>query len=225
MQSHDEKLFISYSRADRVFTQVLVADLRRTGIAVWLDETDIPPGAKWDQAIEAALEGCSSVLFVLSPSSIESTNVLDEIAFALDEGKRIIPIKHKECKTPLRLRRVQQIDFTTDYSSALKRLVDHCKPAATLSVATSSNTVRAPKKPHGRVFMYHIRVAGTREDNQPLLDELLKFSFVERQSRFINEADNTASRVALFSERDFELHEVQEIAARCNSTVIEVIEV
>ena len=93
-----------------------------------------------------------------------------------------------------------------------------------MDIATSARVVRPSKKPSGRVFMYHIRVEGTREYNQPLLTEILKFPFVERQSRFIVERDGAASRIAIFSERDFAPNEIEEMAARFNIKVLEFLD-
>lgn len=40
-------------------------------------------------------------LVVLSPSSVESPNVQDEITFALEEKKTVIPVFHRDCKVLL----------------------------------------------------------------------------------------------------------------------------
>ena len=43
---------------------------------------------------------------VLSPRSVTSQNVMDEVSYALEEGKRVVPIVCEDCKVPFRLRRV-----------------------------------------------------------------------------------------------------------------------
>jgi hypothetical protein len=67
------------------------------------------------------------MLLVLSPGSVDSTNVMDEVSFALEERKLVIPF---------RLRRVQYIDVRTDYQSGLHEL---------LRILTAGTT-----EPHGR---------------------------------------------------------------------------
>ena len=117
--------FISYSRADSEFALKLAQDLKAAGIQVWLDQMDIRPGHEWDDAIEAALTGATRVILVLSPTSVASRNVRNEIAVALDEGKAIIPILYLDCVTPLQLRRVQHIDFRSDYAQGFSSLLKH----------------------------------------------------------------------------------------------------
>ena len=225
MQTQDERIFINYAREDCPFVRSVVAQLRNAGVPVWMDEADISPGARWDQAIEQALNACSSVLVVLSPDAVKSHNVLDEMAFALDEGKRIIPIKHKECNIPLRLRRIQYIDFTADHDSALRKLVEFCVPKIAAPPPGASPRVDRPRKvPRARVFMYHVRLEGSQDQNQRFLTELHSFPFVERQTRFIIENEAGISRVAVFSERDFEPVEMAEIASRSGTRIVEFIE-
>jgi len=117
------RAFFSYSREDSDFAMRLAADLRSSGAAIWLDQLDIRPGERWDRSVETALADCTRVLLILSPSSVESTNVMDEVSFALEEQKTVIPVLYRPCKIPFRLRRLQYIDFREDYDSALRHLV------------------------------------------------------------------------------------------------------
>jgi hypothetical protein len=71
------------------------------------------------------------MLLVLSPSSVASSNVMDEVSFALDEQKLIIPVLHRTCTIPFRLRRVQYIDARTEYGAALKELLQLLAPGET----------------------------------------------------------------------------------------------
>jgi tetratricopeptide (TPR) repeat protein len=62
------------------------------------------------------------MIVVLTPAAVESKNVMDEISFALDEEKTIIPLIMEACRVPFRLRRVQHIDFQSDYGGGLRSL-------------------------------------------------------------------------------------------------------
>ena len=119
-----EKTFFSYSRDDSEFVLKLATDLRTAGIDIWLDQLDIVAGKRWDAEIEKALEGAETMMVVLSPTSVASNNVMDEVSYALEEGKRVIPILISDCEIPFRVKRLQRIDFTGDYESALKKLVN-----------------------------------------------------------------------------------------------------
>lgn len=52
-------------------------------------------------------------MVILTPDSTASENVKDEIGFAIDNGKRTLPILLENAIVPLRLRRFQYVDFTT----------------------------------------------------------------------------------------------------------------
>ena len=116
-------IFFSYSRQDSDFVIHLAQSLREAGAEVWLDQLDIKPGSRWDKSIEQALFKSSILLVVLSKSSVESANVMDEVSYALEEHKRVVPILLEDCDIPFRLRRLQFADFTKDRSDALKTLI------------------------------------------------------------------------------------------------------
>ncbi len=117
------KTFFSYSRADSTFVLKLANDLRNAGVAIWLDQLDIKAGDHWDTAIESALNAAPNLILVLSNDSVKSENVMDEVSFALESGKSVIPVLLNECTVPFRLKRLQRIDFTGDYQTGLHQLL------------------------------------------------------------------------------------------------------
>lgn len=123
MPEQTPRAFFSYSRHDSEFALKLAKDLRGAGAAVWLDQLDINPGEHWDSAVEKALENFPTMLLILSPSSVESTNVMDEVSFALEENKVVIPVLYRDCTIPFRLRRLQHIDIRVDYEKGLGELL------------------------------------------------------------------------------------------------------
>jgi hypothetical protein len=120
--------FFSYSRDDSDFALRLAGDLKAAGASVWLDRLDINPGQRWDRAVEDALNNCPRMLVILSPASVDSTNVMDEVSFALEEQKTVIPVIYKDCVVPFRLRRVQYVDFRQDYAHGLGALLKTLTP-------------------------------------------------------------------------------------------------
>ncbi|HVT60352.1 MAG TPA: TIR domain-containing protein [Thermoanaerobaculia bacterium] len=115
--------FFSYSREDSEFSLRLALDLRQKGARIWLDQLDIGPGQRWDSAVEEALRGSPRQVAILSPAAVSSENVMDEVSFALKERKQIIPVLYRDCQVPLRLHRLQYIDFRTDYDRGLCELL------------------------------------------------------------------------------------------------------
>lgn len=120
-----DTIFFSYSRSDSAFVLKLAKDLRDAGVPVWLDQLDIAPGSHWDASIQKALQTSKTLLIILSPNSVASENVMDEVSYALEEDKRVIPILLSNCDTPFRLRRLQRIDFTCDYKTGFNYLLQH----------------------------------------------------------------------------------------------------
>jgi mono/diheme cytochrome c family protein len=115
-------IFFSYSREDSEFALRLAQDLKSAGVPVWLDRLDISPGKRWDRETQQALERCPRVVIILTPSSVQSDNVMDEVSFAMDEGKLLVPVLLKDCRVPLRLRRLQYVDFRKEYNGAVSDL-------------------------------------------------------------------------------------------------------
>jgi len=140
--------FFSYSREDSDFALKLAQDLRDAGACVWLDQLDIEPGQEWDSAVEDAVMRCQRMLLILSPASVKSRNVRDEITFALDEKKIIIPVLYQDAAIPLQLIRIQHTDFRTDYDRGLKILLKALgvgpQAAASAAAATAAPVESQP---------------------------------------------------------------------------------
>jgi hypothetical protein len=122
--------FVSYAREDAEFVLRLTKDLRAGGAGVWIDQLDIAPGQRWDRAVEDALAKCLQLVVVLSPAAVESTNVMDEVSLALEDGKIVVPVLHRDCKIPFRLRRLQYVNLSLNYEQGLSRLVETIGVAA-----------------------------------------------------------------------------------------------
>jgi hypothetical protein len=116
--------FVSYAREDAEFVLRLAKDLRVGGAGVWVDQLDIAPGQRWDRAVEDALAKCLQLVVILSPAAVESTNVMDEVSLALEDGKTVVPVLHRQCKIPFRLRRLQYVDLSLDYKAGHDRLLE-----------------------------------------------------------------------------------------------------
>jgi len=116
-------IFISYARSDGEFALRLATSLEQNGADVWIDQLDIRAGTRWDRSVEEALGRSDCCLAVMTPASVGSVNVMDEVAFSLDENKVVIPLLVDRCSIPLRLRRLQYIDFTIGFEKGLERLI------------------------------------------------------------------------------------------------------
>jgi hypothetical protein len=122
------KIFFSYARADTQFVLELANELRSAGVNLWIDQLDIVPGERWDNAVQNALATAPCLLVVLSPESVASQSVMDEVAFALQSNKRVVPVLYQRCDIPFRIQRLQYIDFTTSYDEGFSQLIRALKP-------------------------------------------------------------------------------------------------
>lgn len=82
-----ELVFVCYARQDGQFVSALAKKLKDRGVPVWLDLWNIESCSEWDKSIDAALHRCTHFLIVLSPTSVTSREVRDELRTAPNENK------------------------------------------------------------------------------------------------------------------------------------------
>lgn len=124
-------LFISYSRKDREFADKLVGSLKDHGKECWIDRRDIPATADYRDEIVTAIAEASNFAFLLSPDSITSQYCANELAHAVDTGKRLIPILCRPVDgqtMPGALESLQWISFCeeSNFQTALVQLIEVC---------------------------------------------------------------------------------------------------
>jgi tetratricopeptide (TPR) repeat protein len=122
-------VFISYGREDDTneFVERLHDDLESNGFGAWLDRRDIRPSDDWDAHVQAGLDNCSMLLFVVTPKSLTSEVCRAEWNRVLSAGKRVLPLMlgHglSHDSLPFRLQLRQWIDFRHGYTEALLELL------------------------------------------------------------------------------------------------------
>jgi formylglycine-generating enzyme required for sulfatase activity len=142
MAEGNPKYFISYSRSDTAFVKRLIADLQDKDVDVWWDQMDIPSGVPWDTRIEYLLEHCQAVVVPLSKQSVASKAVADEWSYGFNHNKPVITLKLEDCDVPMRLQRLNWIDFTVDYAKGFKKLLE------ALDESRENAIPRSGPKPH-----------------------------------------------------------------------------
>jgi len=85
-------VFVCYAHDDRDVVVEQVAWLRRAGIHAWYDEA-IEAGSRWSDDLARAVDGCSAFVYFLSPRSVSSRHCLDEVHFALECSRPIVPVE------------------------------------------------------------------------------------------------------------------------------------
>lgn len=120
-------VFLSYSTKDHHFAELVALKLGEVGIKVWRDKDNLRAGADWRYDIERGISESSAVIVALSDNSAESSYVTFEWAYALGNGKNLIPIKLNECSIHHRLQTIQYLDFSVPGALPWASLADRIR--------------------------------------------------------------------------------------------------
>lgn len=90
------RVFISYSRQDMAFVDRLQEALVERGVEASVDRNDIEKSEAWWARITQLITEADTIVFVLSPGSVDSKVCADEVAFAERLNKRFVPIVARE---------------------------------------------------------------------------------------------------------------------------------
>lgn len=85
------RIFLSYSRKDLAFAELLKSELEKAGYQPSLDKTDIAPGEAWQDRLGKLIQDADAVVFCLSHYSAASSICGWEVDESAKLGKRIIP--------------------------------------------------------------------------------------------------------------------------------------
>ncbi len=112
-------IFISYSRKDSAFVEVLAANLVRNRHNVWLDKWELSVGDLLIDKIQSALTESSAVILVLSKNSIDSAWCKKELNAILmrelaEKKSILIPCVIDDCEIPLFVQEKLYADFRAD---------------------------------------------------------------------------------------------------------------
>lgn len=152
-------IFLSYSSEDREFTQRLATRLKESGVAVWMDRTDLRVG---DSLVHRIGEGVGSTDFVgvvISRASIGSAWVQHEVGLALQreiESRRVVvlPILIEPCPVPAYLAGKKYVDFTDrgTFDDAFAELL------SSVGAASAASAARADVRKPGALPIHYTRL-------------------------------------------------------------------
>jgi hypothetical protein len=80
---HPARIFISYTHADGTFVQRLIDGLQQSGLRPWIDKLDLRGGDSLIQKIGSAISASTYMLAIISPRSVRSKWVNEELSLAL----------------------------------------------------------------------------------------------------------------------------------------------
>jgi hypothetical protein len=140
------QIFLSYRSLEAEFALKLAADLKNSGVRIWVDRLDgIGVGDDWRVTIEQAINTCAALIPVLSPGYVDSAYCRNELARADDLKRPIFPILLQAVPPgnwPLVVQRLQYEDFTGWRDEAVYRA--RCKALVRRLRAEARDQVGAP---------------------------------------------------------------------------------
>ncbi|HSL30832.1 MAG TPA: TIR domain-containing protein [Anaerolineales bacterium] len=122
------RVFVSYSRKNIDFAKRLIEKLQEREMDFWVDWEGIPPTVDWMREIEKGIEEADAFLAIVSAEWIASKVCKDELAIAVKNGKRLIPVVPLDVvwnDVPSALAHLNFLFFTQnfDFDQQLQRLI------------------------------------------------------------------------------------------------------
>jgi formylglycine-generating enzyme required for sulfatase activity len=156
------KLFISYSRDDKVYVHELATSLREeTQHDVWIDRRLVGADRWWDTILDQ-IEGCECFVVILTPRYVTSLFCEVELDYALSLGKPILPLLMKPCNIPENLKAIQYIDIG---NLTMERVLLRCAQALNrVEVRLIKGYYPPPSTPPARPPMPELK-AGERSEH------------------------------------------------------------
>ncbi|MBQ6513426.1 MAG: FHA domain-containing protein [Clostridia bacterium] len=96
-------LFVSYCRKDSGITYPLIERLASAGVRLWFD-SGIHGGEIWPEVIADHLNRSAACLVLMSQSAVKSHNCFNELIFAVENQKPLIPIRYNGAQLTMGMR-------------------------------------------------------------------------------------------------------------------------
>ncbi len=118
-------IFINYANEDSVFALQLYDELQTANQSAWIDQRDVGRDERWHQAINRALHACSHMILVWSKAAESTSEVESEWVHFTSHDKPILIVLRDRQPVHYNLQKYPTIDFTSDPTGALKKLLTH----------------------------------------------------------------------------------------------------
>ena len=199
------KIFLSYSRDDAGnFAKHVQRYLVNAGHDVFIDVNSIKIGEPWADSIEKNISECDIFVVILTPDSLGSNHVENEVLEAQRENKIIVPCIHEYVnynELKWGLDKIQGIEFSNEYQLVLnlypkmKNYEKDKKPIDDVSESNSTGTL------DGRIRLLFL--AASPEGTVPLeldrefdiIDKTLRDHNVREKFELIKESHASFSKL------------------------------
>lgn len=140
-RGHSTKVYLSYSPVDSEVAKALAKRLADAGLDLWDPAEALFPGDNWALRIGQALQESDAMIALVSPASMKSESVRQEIEYALGSARykgRLLPVIVKPAKDmPWILKRFPAVRIEPDFEEAVRRIADHIKHGFELAPANT----------------------------------------------------------------------------------------
>ena len=119
----DKHVFLSHSKTDGDFAELMKFRLEREGFTAWIDNDRLDPGVDWRQEIDDSIKKSLAVIAVMSPDARASEYVTYEWAFAWGGGVPVVPLMLRDTPLHPRLAALHYLDFTNRRARPWERLI------------------------------------------------------------------------------------------------------
>jgi tetratricopeptide (TPR) repeat protein len=170
--------FLCYSPADAKEFAEKLYDTLMAGpppVELWMDVHDERPG-DWEPQIVEALGGCKSLIFLMTPDSVDDlSKCKNEWTRALKYKKPIIPLLlQSDAEIPFRLGSREYVDFTGNFDQAVSRLRNHLKWLSSPEGVVHSLKYRLADAKRDRLRTQDSSQIARIDDDISLLNEQIK---------------------------------------------------
>jgi hypothetical protein len=86
-------VFVTHKCVEHALVYGVLNELESRGIRCWIDKRDIHVGTDWADEIQEHLYGAAAVLWIRTPLSTTSNEILKELKLASMHGQRIVPLE------------------------------------------------------------------------------------------------------------------------------------
>jgi hypothetical protein len=108
--ANQPRVFISYARADASdFAEYLAVALKYAGFDAYLDRHNIAKAEDWEARLGDLIAKSDTIIFIITPQSVNSTRCDWEIKRTVAMSKRLVPVQWipvPEANVPVELKRI-----------------------------------------------------------------------------------------------------------------------
>lgn len=146
------KVFVSHSSIDKNIATQVVELLKKRGVKVWFDQNDVLVGHSVVDKVYEGIRDSDYLAIILTNNSVNSKWVKEELnAAKMKEIETtevvILPLLFEECQIPLTLRDKHYANFTRDFDSGTRELIQQLFPSNIYSPTGPKNYEKCTPPP------------------------------------------------------------------------------